>query len=210
VEYQLKGVNQIAIRPKIGLTFASGLRSIVRQDPDVIMVGEIRDLETAEISIHAALTGHLVFSTLHTNDAPGSITRLQDMGVEPYLLASVLSGVIAQRLVRRICQSCRVPHVPDPADLLAIGVTDASGAELYRGQGCEACRKTGYKGRVGIYELFLISEEIRSLILRKATTSEIRRHAVETGMVSLREDGWAKAQAGQTTVEEILRVTQED
>ena len=179
VEYQLKGVNQIAVRPKIGLTFASGLRSIVRQDPDVIMVGEIRDLETAEISIHAALTGHLVFSTLHTNDAPGSITRLQDMGVEPYLLASVLSGVLAQRLVRRICQSCRVRHEPDPADLLAIGVSDAGGAELYRGEGCEACRKTGYKGRVGIYELFLISEEIRSLILRKASTSEIRRHAME-------------------------------
>ena len=210
VEYQLKGVNQIAVRPKIGLTFASGLRSIVRQDPDVIMVGEIRDLETAEISVHAALTGHLVFSTLHTNDAPGAITRLQDMGVEPYLLASVLSGVLAQRLVRRICQNCRVPHVPDPADLLAIGVTDARGAELYRGEGCDACRKTGYKGRVGIYELFVISEEIRSLVLRKAPTSEIRRTAMDHGMVTLREDGWAKARAGQTTVEEILRVTQED
>jgi type II secretory ATPase GspE/PulE/Tfp pilus assembly ATPase PilB-like protein len=132
------------------------------------------------------------------------------MGVEPYLLASVLSGVLAQRLVRRICQNCRVPHVPDPADLLAIGVTDGSGAEMFRGEGCEACRKTGYKGRVGIYELFLISEEIRSLILKKAATSEIRRTAMERGMVTLREDGWAKAQAGQTTVEEILRVTQED
>jgi type II secretory ATPase GspE/PulE/Tfp pilus assembly ATPase PilB-like protein len=174
------------------------------------MVGEIRDLETAEISIHAALTGHLVFSTLHTNDAPGSITRLQDMGVEPYLLASVLSGVLAQRLVRRICQKCRAPHVPDPADLLAIGVSDADGVELYKGEGCDACRKTGYKGRVGIYELFVISEEIRSLILRKAATSEIRKVAIERGMVALREDGWRKAQAGQTTVEEILRVTQED
>jgi general secretion pathway protein E len=210
VEYQLKGVNQIAVRPKIGLTFSSGLRSIVRQDPDVIMVGEIRDLETAEISVHAALTGHLVFSTLHTNDAPGAITRLQDMGVEPYLLASVLSGVLAQRLVRRICQSCRVPHAPDPADLLAIGVTDSGGAELYRGEGCDACRKTGYKGRVGIYELFVLSEEIRSLILRKAPTSEIRRAAMDGGMLTLREDGWRKARAGQTTVEEILRVTQED
>jgi type II secretory ATPase GspE/PulE/Tfp pilus assembly ATPase PilB-like protein len=174
------------------------------------MVGEIRDLETAEISVHAALTGHLVFSTLHTNDAPGAITRLQDMGVEPYLLASVLSGVLAQRLVRRICQSCRVPHVPDPADLLAIGVTDAGGAELYKGEGCDACRKTGYKGRVGIYELFVISEEIRSLILRKAPTSEIRKLAMDRGMLTLREDGWRKARAGQTTVEEILRVTQED
>ncbi len=210
VEYQLKGVNQIAVRPKIGLTFASGLRHIVRQDPDVIMVGEIRDLETAEIAVHAALTGHLVFSTLHTNDAPGAITRLQDMGVEPYLLASVLSGVLAQRLVRRICQNCRVPHVPDPADLLAIGVADSQGAELYRGEGCDACRKTGYKGRSGIYELFVISEEIRSLILRKAPTNEIRRTAMDRGMITLREDGWAKARAGQTTVEEILRVTQED
>jgi len=210
VEYQLKGVNQIAVRPKIGLTFASGLRHIVRQDPDVIMVGEIRDLETAEIAVHAALTGHLVFSTLHTNDAPGAITRLQDMGVEPYLLASVLSGVLAQRLLRRTCQSCRAPYTPDPADLLAIGVSDGHGAELYRGKGCDACRKTGYKGRIGIYELFVISEDIRSLILRKAATSEIRRMAMDRGMTTLREDGWAKAQAGLTTVEEILRVTQED
>jgi type II secretion system protein E len=210
VEYQLKGVNQIAVRPKIGLTFASGLRHIVRQDPDVVMVGEIRDLETAEIAIQAALTGHLVFSTLHTNDAPGAITRLQDMGAEPYLIASVLSGVLAQRLVRRICQSCRTPHEPDPADLLAIGVTDSQGVKLYRGEGCEACRKTGYRGRIGIYELFVISEDIRSLILRRAPSHEIRRAAVESGMVSLREDGWAKARAGLTTIEEILRVTQED
>jgi len=210
VEYQLKGINQIAVRPKIGLTFAGGLRHIVRQDPDVIMVGEIRDLETAEISVHAALTGHLVFSTLHTNDAPSAITRLQDMGVEPYLIASVLSGVLAQRLVRRICQSCRVPAVADPGDLLALGVEDTQGGELYRGEGCEACRKTGYKGRVGVYELFLINEEIRSLILRKASSGEIRRLAVEQGMLTLREDAWAKARAGLTTLDEILRVTQED
>jgi len=210
VEYQLKGINQIAVRPKIGLTFAGGLRHIVRQDPDIIMVGEIRDLETAEIAVHAALTGHLVFSTLHTNDAPGAITRLQDMGVEPYLIASVLSGVLAQRLVRRICPHCRVLDVPDPADLVAIGVTSAHGVDLFRGAGCDACRKTGYKGRVGIYELFLISEEARSLILRKASTGEIRRLAVERGMISLRDDAWAKARAGLTTVEEILRVTQED
>jgi general secretion pathway protein E len=210
VEYQLKGINQIAVRPKIGLTFSGGLRHIVRQDPDVIMVGEIRDLETAEIAVHAALTGHLVFSTLHTNDAPGAITRLQDMGVEPYLIASVLSGVLAQRLVRRICQSCRVVDDPDPGDLLAIGVADGHGIDLFRGQGCETCRKTGYKGRVGVYELFIITEDIRSLILRKASTGEIRRVAVEQGMVSLREDAWTKARAGLTTVEEILRVTQED
>jgi len=212
VEYQLKGVNQIAVRPKIGLTFAGGLRHIVRQDPDVIMVGEIRDLETAEVAVHAALTGHLVFSTLHTNDAPGAITRLQDMGVEPYLIASVLSGVLAQRLVRRICQNCRALDLPDPGDLLAIGVSaaDGLGVELFRGEGCDVCRKTGYKGRVGIYELFIITEEIRSLILRRASTGEIRRLATEQGMVTLREDAWAKARAGFTTVEEILRVTQED
>ena len=210
VEYQLKGINQIAVRPKIGLTFAGGLRHIVRQDPDVIMVGEIRDLETAEIAVHAALTGHLVLSTLHTNDAPGAITRLQDMGVEPYLIASVLSGVLAQRLVRRICQNCRVADAPDPADLLAIGVANGHGVDLFRGEGCDACRKTGYKGRVGIYELFIITEDVRSLILRKASTGEIRRLAVEHGMVTLREDAWAKARAGLTTVDEILRVTQED
>jgi type II secretory ATPase GspE/PulE/Tfp pilus assembly ATPase PilB-like protein len=212
VEYQLKGVNQIPVKPKIGFTFANGLRHIVRQDPDVIMVGEIRDLETAEIAVQAALTGHLVFSTLHTNDAPGAITRLQDMGVEPYLVSSVLDGVLAQRLVRKICQACRAPHTSDPADLRGLGIAEAlSGtARLWKGAGCETCRNTGYRGRVGIYELFPITEEVRSLILRKAPTSEIRRLAQERGMVTLREDGWAKAKAGITTVEEVLRVTQED
>ena len=210
VEYQLKGVNQIPVRPKIGLSFASGLRHIVRQDPDVIMVGEIRDLETAEIAIQAALTGHLVFSTLHTNDAPGAVTRLQDMGCEPYLVSSVLSGVLAQRLVRRICPACRMPDHPDPASLLALGVTDATGVELFHGKGCDDCRGTGYRGRTGIYELFRITEDARSLVVRKAPVGEIRRHAVAQGMVTLREDAWAKACAGLTTVEEILRVTQED
>src|SRR5262249_17915977 len=147
VEYQLKGINQIAVRPKIGLTFAGGLRHIARQDPDVIMVGETRDLESAELSVQAPLTGRLVFSAPHTNGAPGAITRWQDMGVEPYLIASVLSGVLAQRLVRRICQNCRVPDAADPGDLLAIGVSDGHDVELFRGQGCEMCRKTGYKGR---------------------------------------------------------------
>ena len=210
VEYQLKGVNQIPVKPKIGLTFATGLRHIVRQDPDVIMVGEIRDLETAEIAIQAALTGHLVFSTLHTNDAPGAVTRLQDMGCEPYLLSSVLNGVLAQRLVRRICQACRAPDHPDPAQLLGLGVTDATEVELFRGKGCDECRGTGYRARSGIYELFRITEETRGLIVRKTPVGEIRRHAVDHGMVTLREDGWAKARAGITTVEEILRVTQED
>jgi type II secretory ATPase GspE/PulE/Tfp pilus assembly ATPase PilB-like protein len=152
----------------------------------------------------------MVFSTLHTNDAPGAVTRLQDMGCEPYLLSSVLDGVLAQRLVRRICPACRAPHPADPADLLAIGVTDAQGAELFRGKGCTDCRGTGYRGRMGIYELFVVTEEARRLILQKAPTGTIRRHAAERGLVSLREDGWAKARAGVTTVEEIRRVTQED
>jgi general secretion pathway protein E len=210
VEYQLKGVNQTPVRPKIGLGFANGLRHIVRQDPDVIMVGEIRDLETAEIAVQAALTGHLVFSTLHTNDAPGAVTRLQDMGCEPYLVCSVLAGVLAQRLVRRICLACRAPDHPEPGDLLAIGVTDPAGVELFRGTGCEECRGTGYRGRTGIYELFRLTEDARGLVLAKAPTAALRRHAVERGMVTLREDGWAKACAGLTTVAEILRVTQED
>src|SRR5467141_71384 len=193
VEYQLKGVNQIPVRPKIGLSFASGLRHIVRQDPDVIMVGEIRDLETAEIAIQAALTGHLVFSTLHTNDAPAAITRLQDMGCEPYMVSSVLSGVLAQRLVRRVCQACRAADHPDPATLLALGVTDVAGVELFHGKGCDDCRSTGYRGRTGIYELFRITEEARSLVVRKAPAGEIRRCAVTHAMVTLREDAWAKA-----------------
>src|SRR5262250_1393739 len=210
VEYQLKGVNQIAVKPKIGLTFATGLRHIVRQDPDVILIGEIRDLETAEIAIQASLTGHLVFSTLHTNDAPGAITRLQDMGVEPYLVASVLEGVLAQRLVRRICAACRVPDTPSQADLDALGIRASADVTLYKGKGCDDCRGTGYRGRSAIYELFPISEDARSLILRRAPTRDIRRVAMEAGMVTLRLDGWAKACAGVTTVEEVLRVTQED
>jgi len=213
VEYQLKGVNQIAVKPKIGLSFANGLRHIVRQDPDIIMVGEVRDLETGEIAIQAALTGHLVFSTLHTNDAPGAITRLQDMGCEPYLVSSVLHGVLAQRLVRRICLACRAPHTADLADLRALGIPEAldEPQNLYKGAGCDQCRGTGYRGRTGIYELFVINEDVRSLIVRKAPTGEIRRHAThELGMVTLREDGWAKAKLGVTTIDEVLRVTQEE
>lgn len=211
VEYQLKGVNQIPVKPKIGLTFATGLRHIVRQDPDVIMVGEIRDLETADIAIQAALTGHLVFSTLHTNDAPGAITRLQDMGCEPYLVASVLEGVLAQRLLRKICTACRAPAAPSPTDLHALGIQEAMQVKsLLKGAGCEQCRGTGYRGRTGIYELFAITEEVRGMTLRKAPSGEIRRRAAEQGMVTLREDGWAKAKAGITTVEEVLRVTQEE
>jgi general secretion pathway protein E len=210
VEYQLKGVNQIAVKPKIGLTFATGLRHIVRQDPDVILVGEIRDLETAEIAIQASLTGHLVFSTLHTNDAPGAVTRLQDMGVEPYLVASVLEGVLAQRLVRRICAACRVPDTPSAADLESLGVSAPAGTALFRGKGCDECRGTGYRGRSGIYELFPITEDARSLILRRTPSRDIRRYAVEQGMLTLRMAGWTRAREGVTTGEEVLRVTQED
>jgi general secretion pathway protein E len=212
VEYQLKGVNQIAVKPKIGMTFANGLRHIVRQDPDVIMVGEIRDLETAEIAVHAALTGHMVFSTLHTNDAPGAITRLLDMGVESYLVASVLEGVLAQRLVRRICQQCKAPYQADPKSLRALGIAEAldHARPLFHGQGCEACRGTGYRGRTGIYELLMMTEEIRGMILRKQPTGDIRRRALELGMATLRMDGWTKAIEGITTVDEILRVTQDE
>jgi len=210
VEYQLKGVNQIPVKPKIGLSFATGLRHIVRQDPDVILVGEIRDLETVDIAIQAALTGHMVFSTLHTNDAPGAIPRLQDMGAEPYLIASVLEGVLAQRLVRRICQVCRAPETPSAADIEALGVEAPPGVTLYRGLGCDECRNTGYRGRTAIYELFTITEDVRSLILRRASSREIRRLAVEAGMTTLRMDGWSRACEGVTTVEEVLRVTQED
>ena len=210
VEYQLKGVNQIPVRPKIGLSFAAGLRHIVRQDPDVLMVGEIRDLETAEIAIQSALTGHLVFSTLHTNDAPATVTRLQDLGCEPYLIASVLAGVLAQRLVRRVCSFCRVPDGPAAAQLLVLGFESAGDKALVRGEGCERCLGTGYRGRIGIYELFRITDETRSLIVRRAPAGEIRRHAVAHGMRTLREDAWTKARAGLTTVEEILRATQEE
>jgi len=211
VEYQLRGVNQIHVKPKIGLTFAAGLRHIVRQDPDIIMVGEIRDLETADIAIHAALTGHLVFSTLHTNDAPGAVTRLLDMGVEPYLIASVLEGILAQRLVRLICPACRVPHEPELKELRAMGVEGVPpGAALSRGKGCADCRGTGYRGRKGIYELAPLTEELRSLTIRKAPGHEIRQQAIAVGMRSLREDGWAKCCQGLTTVEEVLRVTREE
>jgi len=210
VEYQLVGVNQIPVNPRIGLSFASGLRHIVRQDPDVIMIGEIRDLETVEIAIQAALTGHLVFSTLHTNDAASAVTRLQDMGAEPYLVSSVVNGILAQRLVRRVCAQCRVPYEPSTGDLAALGVAQGERTTLARGAGCAACRGTGYRGRTGIYELLRVNDDIRSLILRRAPAGEIRRQAVDAGMLTLARDGWTKAREGLTTVEEILRVTQEE
>lgn len=185
VEYRLEGIRQIQINPKVELTFANGLKSILRQDPDVIMVGEMRDFETAEIAIQAALTGHLVFSTLHTNDAPGAVTRMVDMGVEPFLVSSSIIGVLAQRLVRVPCKSCS-------------------------GKGCDKCMKTGYKGRVGIYELMPVNEEIRNLIIAKRPTDEIRKKALESGMVPLKQDGDEKIKDGLTTKEEVARATQEE
>ena len=207
VEYQMHGINQIHVNPQIGLTFANGLRSIVRQDPDVIMVGEIRDPETADISIQAALTGHMVFSTVHTNDAAGAITRLLDMGVENYLISSALLGVLAQRLVRIICKHCKEETSLDEAFIEEMGSWAKPGMKVFKGIGCKQCRFTGFKGRAGIYELLVIDEAIRHLIIAKATAQAIRHEARKKGMATLREDGWEKVRQGITTVEEILRVT---
>ena len=210
VEYELKGINQIAVRSDIGLTFAMGLRHILRQDPNVIMVGEIRDLETAEIAIRAALTGHLVFSTLHTNDAPSAFTRLIDMGIEPFLVASSVEAVMAQRLVRNICQHCKTEQKVERSYLEKIGfpANDIATAKFWRGTGCEECRQLGYQGRQGIYELLILNEAIRPLILNRAPASTIAQRAMEQGMRTLRTDGWNKVKAGRTTIEEVLRVTQ--
>ncbi len=210
VEYELKGINQIAVRPEIGLTFAMGLRHILRQDPNVIMVGEIRDLETAEIAIRAALTGHLVFSTLHTNDAPSAFTRLIDMGIEPFLVASSIEAVIAQRLVRTICPVCKTEQKIERSYLKRIGFPEdeIETTTFWRGAGCEDCRQLGYQGRIAIYELLLVTETLRPLILNRAPASTIAAKAIETGMRTLRDDGWNKVKAGITTVEEVLRVTQ--
>src|SRR6185369_17046724 len=210
VEYQLGGVNQIHVKPQIGLTFASGLRSIVRQDPDVIMVGEIRDAETAEIAVQAALTGHLVFSTLHTNDAAGAISRLLEMGVEDYLLASSLLGVLAQRLVRRVCVKCRRPAEVGLEAMREIAGDVGGPVEIWEGQGCEECSNTGYRGRSGIYELLLVGDNIRPLILKRSSADTIRDAGIKMGMRTLREDGWQKVRTGVTTVGEVVRVRQED
>jgi len=207
VEYQLQGIGQIHVNPKVGLTFASGLRSILRQDPDVIMVGEIRDRETAEIAIQASLTGHMVLSTLHTNDAPSALTRLVDMGVEPFLAASSLSAVLAQRLVRVICPRCKESYAPDETEA---SYFESPPVELYRGTGCDHCNGSGYHGRLAIFELLNINDNIRHLISERADASRIRAAAMAGGMHSLRQDGLAKALDGKTTVEEVLRVTREE
>jgi type II secretory ATPase GspE/PulE/Tfp pilus assembly ATPase PilB-like protein len=209
VEYQINGVNQIHVNPKIGLTFAAGLRSIVRQDPDVIMVGEMRDLETAEIGIRAALTGHVVFSTLHTNDAPSAIARLVDMGAEDYLLASSILGVLAQRLIRVICPHCKEEQPMEKSVLEEIGFPLDAKTKLYQGKGCKECGQTGYQGRVAIFELMLMDEEIRRLTIANADALELTKAAIKAGMITLRDDGFEKVKQGITTISEVLRVTQE-
>jgi general secretion pathway protein E len=210
VEYRLAGVTQMQVKPAIGLTFARGLRHIVRQDPDVVLVGEIRDQETAEIAVHAALTGHLVFSTLHTNDAAGAVTRLLEMGIEDFLLASAVVGILAQRLVRLVCQECREPA---PLEMEGDGRFPGLSAPLpdtqFVGRGCPACAHTGYRGRSGIYELLLVDEDIRQLILKRADAMALRQAAIAGGMQTLAADGWSKVAQGLTTYQEVLRVTQE-
>ena len=212
IEYEVPGVNQVLVRPEIGLTFARALRSFLRQDPDIIMVGEIRDLETAEIAIQASLTGHLVFSTLHTNDAAGAFNRLLDMGVEPFLVSSAVEGVIAQRLVRKLCTHCRKPVEPTADFLREIGfpVEKRGDAVIYTIGGCEECRMTGFHGRSGIFEVLPVTEAVQILIVNRTSSSEIKQKAVHEGMRTLRDDGWDKVISGITTIEEVLRATEEN
>jgi len=209
VEYELASTNQVGVHEKIGMTFAAALRSLLRQDPDVIMLGEIRDEETARIAIQASLTGHLVLSTLHTNDAPSSITRIINIGIEPYLISAAVNAVIAQRLVRRICESCKQPMTSIPDRIKAyLEKYQAAPERLYQGRGCEKCRQTGYKGRLGLYELMELKEELRDLITGNPSLGDLRRAAIEQGMRTLREDGLQKVSQGMTTVDEVMRVTE--
>jgi type IV pilus assembly protein PilB len=209
VEFNLPGVNQVQVRENIGLNFAAALRSFLRQDPNTILVGEIRDFETAEIAVKAALTGHLVLSTLHTNDAPSTINRLMNMGIEPFLVASSLNLVCAQRLVRRVCSHCKVEehHAPEALEQIGFSASDAKTVKAYKAAGCEKCNKTGYKGRVGLYEVMEITDQLRELILAGASALELRKKAVEEGMISLRRSGLRKVKAGVTSLEEVLRET---
>ena len=211
VEYRLPGLSQVQVNPKAGLTFANALRSMLRSDPDVIMVGEIRDAETAKISIEAALTGHFVLSTLHTNDAPSALTRLNEMGVEPFLTGSAVTAVLAQRLARRLCSHCCEMYLPSPEELLAARFSPeqaaaADGLSLYRKRGCPRCSQTGYKGRVGIYQLMIMSETLERLAAQHASREELERAAIEGGMKTLWDDGLAKVAAGLTSLEELSRV----
>ncbi|HYL55360.1 MAG TPA: ATPase, T2SS/T4P/T4SS family [Gemmatimonadales bacterium] len=207
VEYHLEGVTQVPVNVKAGMTFSGALRSILRQDPDVLMIGEMRDAETAAIGVQAALTGHLVFSTLHTNDAASAVTRLLDLRVEPYLIAATLEGVLAQRLVRRICPECRERYTPDAGAVALLAHQPVGRLTLERGKGCSACRHTGYRGRTGLFELLVFSDEITEAILRSPSAGALREMARSQGMTTLHEDGWRKVQAGITTVEEVLRVS---
>jgi len=212
VEYNFMGINQVQMHEEIGLTFASSLRAFLRQDPDIIMVGEIRDFETAQIAVQAALTGHLVLSTVHTNDAPGTVTRLIDMGIEPFLISSAVILILAQRLIRKICMECREPIKVHPQLLIDLGVSpdEVKNFPVYKGKGCSICNNTGYKGRVGLYEVMAIKEEIKELILSRASTSEVKKEAMRLGMKTLRQSGIIKIRDGLTTIEEVLRSTMDD
>lgn len=209
VEYQMAGINQVQVRREVGMTFSSALRSMLRQAPNIIMIGEIRDLETAEIAVNASLTGHMVFSTLHTNDAPGAVSRLVDIGVKPFLVSASLRGVLAQRLVRRICPDCAASYTPTEKELISIGmsVSDLSETNFQKGKGCVKCHDTGYRGRRGVFELFLVNEEIQEMIYQNATLVDLRRKVRDLGMRTMREDGIRKITAGITTIEEVLSTT---
>jgi len=209
IEYELEGIGQTQVNTKVNMTFARGLRAILRQDPDVVMVGEIRDLETAQIAVQASLTGHLVLSTLHTNTASGAITRLEDMGVEPFLLSSSLLGVLAQRLVRTLCPHCKEAHEPDKEERALLGITKKDGQQIYRAVGCEQCNQTGYRGRTGIHELIVVDEHCRELIHNGKGEQSIEKY-VRSQSPSIRQDGFSKVLLGHTTLEEVLRVTRED
>jgi type IV pilus assembly protein PilB len=209
VEYDIDGLIQVQMKPTIGLTFAKCLRSILRQDPDVILVGEIRDLETAEIAAQASLTGHVVFTTLHTNDAPSSIARLLDLGVEPFLLTATIEGIVNQRLVRKICESCKTAYDPNEAQLKELNLTedDVKGKKFYYGRGCDRCNNTGYKGRTGIFEIMVLNDEIRELIMNRASTNVLRAAAQKAGMRLLRDDGLTTIYDGITTIDEVVKGT---
>ena len=208
IEYNLPAANQVQVHDKIGMSFSAALRSLLRQDPDVVMLGEIRDAETARIAVQASLTGHLVLSTLHTNDAPASITRLINIGVEPYLIAAAVNAILAQRLVRKICQQCREEFIPTDEMREFLTLQGFGEQKVYHGKGCDRCRKTGYSGRLGIYELLVMDDSLRDMVTRNPDVTQLRKLCRERGLVSLREDGFDKVLKGMTTVDEILRVTE--
>jgi len=210
VEYSLEGINQVQVNEKAGLTFATALRSILRQDPDIIMIGEIRDTETAEIAIRSAITGHLVLSTLHTNDAAGAVTRLVDMGIEPYLVSSSVVGVIAQRLARKICDNCRISYKASKGEKELLGISENEDITLYKGRGCPVCNKTGYRGRIPIYEIMTVTSDIRELINAKVSSDVIGAQAVKNGMKTLRESAKRLVLQGKTTIDEMIRLTYEE